>query len=120
MDAEGRLVVTGRADGRFVSGGENVQPEEVEAALASLPGVIRAVVVPVPDAEFGRRGVAFVEVEDGQSLDHTRLDAGLADSLEHFKHPVRYLPWPAGLAGLKPDRRRLAGLAAEVGGKSRS
>jgi O-succinylbenzoic acid--CoA ligase len=117
LDESGRLVVIGRADGRFVSGGENVQPEEVEAALASLPGVVRAVVVPVPDAEFGMRGVAFVDAEEGRPVDAIRLNAALAERLEHFKLPVRYLQWPAGPTGLKPSRRALTDLAAEVGGK---
>ncbi len=105
IDAEGRLTITGRADNLFISGGENVQPEEVETALASLPGVVRAVVVPVPDAEFGCRGVAFVELADGSSPGGHNFGDALAERLERYKIPVRYLAWPAGEEGFKPSRR---------------
>ena len=45
----------------FISGGENIHPEEIEQALYRLIGVEAAVVVPVPDAEFGFRSVAFIQ-----------------------------------------------------------
>ena len=67
FDASGNLRVLGRSDNLFISGGENVQPEEIEAALELLEGVERAVVTPVPDAEFGRRPVAFVKMADDGS-----------------------------------------------------
>jgi acyl-CoA synthetase (AMP-forming)/AMP-acid ligase II len=70
--------------------------------LATLPGVVRAVVVPVSDAEFGRRGVAFIETFDGAEPDASRLAGVLAERLARFKIPVRFLPWPTGDAGLKP------------------
>ncbi|HJR93000.1 MAG TPA: hypothetical protein VJ938_11210, partial [Acidimicrobiia bacterium] len=47
------LRVLGRADEVIVTGGENVNPGRVEAVLASHPGVERAVVVCVPDHEWG-------------------------------------------------------------------
>lgn len=54
---EGRLVVRGRADDVIISGGVNVNPLDVEAALAALAG--QWVVVGVPDAEWGERVVAL-------------------------------------------------------------
>ena len=60
LDEDGYLRVGGRVDNLFISGGENVQPEEIEEALCRLEGVDEAVVVPVPDEEFGARPVAFV------------------------------------------------------------
>jgi O-succinylbenzoic acid--CoA ligase len=116
IDGEGRLTITGRADNRFVSGGENVQPEEVEAALASLSGVIRAIIVPVPNPEFGCRGVAFVETSDGTLPDEGSMAGALAERIPLFKIPVRFLPWPTGDAGFKPSRRELERVAAEVMG----
>ena len=53
VDDLGMLHVEGRMDNLFISGGENVQPEEIERALLELPGVEEAIVVPVPDEEFG-------------------------------------------------------------------
>lgn len=106
-EAGGRrlLEVLGRKDHLFISGGENVQPEEVEAALARLPGVARAVVVPVPDAEFGHRPAAFVEAE---AWAPGAWREALAEVLPRFKVPEAFHPWPAWAeAGVKPDRRRL-------------
>jgi len=60
LDAAGRLFVDGREDDMIVSGGENVYPVEVEDCLMSHPGVVEAVVVGVPDEEFGQRLVAYV------------------------------------------------------------
>ena len=107
LDAAGRLTVDGRRDNRFVSGGENVQPEAVEAALACLPGVAEAVVVPVPDAEFGERPAAFVRPAGPSLPDADALRLALRETLPAFAVPVAFYPWD-GPAGMKPDRRALA------------
>jgi len=108
LDEAGRLVVVGRRDDRFVSGGENVQPEAVEAALLALPGVARAVVVPVADAEFGARPAAFVAMEGGGAPDGAALAASLrARGLPGYLVPVAFLPWPEGEGDLKPGRAAL-------------
>ena len=108
---DGVLRVHGRADRMFVSGGENVQPEEIEEALLGLEGVAEAVVVPVSDEEFGERPVAFVA---GEGLDAAALDAALRVALAGFKTPDRYYRMPARPDGaLKPDLRALAALARD-------
>ena len=105
FDGDGYLRVVGRADNLFVSGGENVQPEEIEAALLRLEGVEEAVVVPVPDPEFGERPVAFVRMADGADPLTPNLAGSLAESLPRFKVPDAFYPWPAGVgAGMKVDR----------------
>ncbi len=105
LDEGGHLRVLGRVDNLFVSGGENVQPEEVEAALLRLEGVEEAVVVPVPDAEFGERPVAFVRMADGGTPSAPNLAGGLGESLPRFKVPDAFYPWPAeARAGMKMDR----------------
>ncbi len=64
LSPEGELYVTGRIDNMFISGGENIHPEEIERALSSLTGVIRAIVVPSPDPEYGLRPSAFIETTE--------------------------------------------------------
>ncbi len=109
---DGVLHVHGRADRVFISGGENVQPEEIEEALLALAGVEEAVVVPVPDAEFGQRPVAFVR---GHALDAATLDAALRLELAGFKTPDRYYRMPDRPTGaLKPDLRMLAAMAKDA------
>ncbi|MDX1420045.1 MAG: o-succinylbenzoate--CoA ligase [Rubricoccaceae bacterium] len=115
LDGAGRLVVTGRRDNRFVSGGENVQPEAIEAALLALPGVARAVVVPVPDAEFGLRPAAFVVTASGKAPDGPALAAALRERLPGYLVPVAFLRWPEGEGGLKPRRTALRDVAARQG-----
>ncbi|MBD3331886.1 AMP-binding protein, partial [candidate division GN15 bacterium] len=53
FDTDDNLVVSGRIDNMFVSGGENIHPEQIEAALGRIDGVEQAVVVSMPDKEFG-------------------------------------------------------------------
>jgi O-succinylbenzoic acid--CoA ligase len=114
IDASGRLHVLGRMDRMFVSGGENVQPEEIEAALEQIDGVDRAVVVPVPDAEYGRRPVAFVRTT--ATLAPSRFRAALADTLPAFKIPDAFHPLPraATRQGLKIDREQLRNRARKL------
>ncbi|MDX2967778.1 AMP-binding protein [Kribbella solani] len=64
LDNAGRLFIDGREDDMIVSGGENVYPVEVEHCLATHPAVAEAVVVGVPDEEFGQRLVAYVVLHE--------------------------------------------------------
>jgi O-succinylbenzoic acid--CoA ligase len=78
-DGDGDLWIVGRRSDRIISGGVNVDPAEVEQVLESLPGVTAAVVVGVPDPEWGERVVAGVVGQfSGQSLEerHRRARGG--------------------------------------------
>jgi len=110
LDGEGRLLVHGRRDAMFISGGENVHPEEIERALLRHPAVEEAVVVPVPHEEFGERPIAFVRTA-GPAPDDGELAAFLRRSLAGFQVPDRFLPWPALPEGAKPLRSELRALA---------
>jgi O-succinylbenzoic acid--CoA ligase len=76
----------------FVSGGENIQPEEIERHLERLAGVRQAVVVPVPDAEYGRRPVAFVRGEREEAT--AALRSALSDEHPRYKLPDAIHPLP--------------------------
>jgi long-chain acyl-CoA synthetase len=60
VDADGYLYLTDRADDMIISGGVNVYPQEIEAAIRAVPGVWDCAVVGVPDDRFGERPVAFI------------------------------------------------------------
>jgi fatty-acyl-CoA synthase len=87
LDRSGRLFVDGREDDMIVSGGENVYPVEVEDCLMSHPAVVEAVVVGVPDEEFGQRLVAYVvpaaAVTEEELIEHVRAN------LARYKAPRR-------------------------------
>lgn len=116
MDEGGYLRVLGRKDNMFISGGENIQPEEIEACLGRIAGVARALVVGVPDAEFGKRPAAFVALQPGKTLDPDQLRRSLESRLPRFKIPDHFFPWPEEepQTGIKPDRRRFARLALDL------
>jgi fatty-acyl-CoA synthase len=59
-DAEGRYFIEGRKHDMIISGGVNVYPAEVEAAIEAHPAVAEVAVVGVPDREWGERVRAFV------------------------------------------------------------
>jgi O-succinylbenzoic acid--CoA ligase len=113
LDTDGRLTVTGRRDTMFISGGENIHPEEIEREILRFPGVLEAVVVPVPDPEFGERPAAFLRTVDVRLPDTADIDRFLRLTLPGFKMPQRYLGWPDIEEGMKPDRRTLAILARD-------
>ena len=60
LDADGYLFIEGRADDTIIRGGENIAPEEIEDVLLTHPGVVEAVVIGVPDPEWGQRLVAVL------------------------------------------------------------
>jgi O-succinylbenzoic acid--CoA ligase len=103
LDENGYLRVLGRKDNLFVSGGENVQPEEIEEVLSGLQGVEAVVVVPVPDPEFGHRPVAFVRMA-GDAVRSENLARSLEPVLPRFKIPVAFHEWPEESGGMKLDR----------------
>lgn len=86
-DSAGIYRVVDRLKDIFVSGGENVAPAEVEAALVSHPLVSAAAVVGVPDPVWGERGVAFVTTTRPVAEDEVHAHARTL--LAAFKLPVR-------------------------------
>jgi len=120
FDDSGLLHVHGRRDNRFISGGENIHPEEIERELCRIDTVLDAVVVPVDDDEYGQRPVAFLRTTEAEIPDLTTIARTLAPHLPSFKIPDAVFPWPVDLAppGIKPPRPALARRAAELLAKS--
>jgi O-succinylbenzoic acid--CoA ligase len=106
LDAQGRLHVVGRLDAMFISGGKNIHPEAIERALCELPFVRAACVVGVPDAKWGMRPVAFVDLV---SRPPRALAALLGETLERHLVPDAIYAMPADEAArMKPSRAALA------------
>jgi len=87
LDAQGRLIVTGRKADTIVSGGENVSPAEVEAALLTHPAVADAGVHGRFDPQWGEAVVATVVLHDGAQAEAEELRAHVAAHLARFKVP---------------------------------
>ncbi|WP_160666732.1 class I adenylate-forming enzyme family protein [Pseudarthrobacter sp. ATCC 49987] len=88
-DADGYIKVVDRLKDIYISGGENVAPAEVEAALLAHPAVAQAAVVGVEDERWGETGVAFVVIRPGLATDEQELLEHCAAQLAHFKVPAR-------------------------------
>ena len=103
---EKQLQVTGRIDNLFISGGENIHPEEIEQALLMLPEIIQAVVVAENDTEYGKRPVAYVQTENGR-VDEGFTKKNLAGKIAGFKIPGKIRPFPYNMVntGIKVNRR---------------
>jgi fatty-acyl-CoA synthase len=109
-DGDGIYRICGRRKEMFISGGENVYPGEVEAALCEMAGVQEAVVVGVPDARWGEVGRAFIVARQGASLREGDVLAHARDRLAGYKRPaeVRIVSEIPRLGSGKPDRRALS------------
>ncbi|MCK6262063.1 o-succinylbenzoate--CoA ligase [Vibrio sp. ZSDE26] len=107
------LTIIGRADNQFISGGENIHCEEIEAQLNQHPDIIQAFIVPVKDREFGYRPVALLESLG--SIKSLNVEIFLQQRLEKFKWPKAYYPIPAELInkGMKVSREELRSWLAE-------
>jgi o-succinylbenzoate---CoA ligase len=87
LDDRGRLIVTGRKADTIVTGGENVAPAEVEAALREHPAVADAGVFARPHPEWGEAVTARVVLRDGAQASAEELRAFAAERLARFKVP---------------------------------
>lgn len=68
LDADGWLYIADRRTDMVTVGGVNVYPAEIEAAIETLPGVLCAAVIGLPDADMGNRLHAIVELAETESL----------------------------------------------------
>jgi len=111
VDEAGYLTVRGRKDNMFVSGGENIHPEQIEAVLGQMDVIRDALVVPVEDSEFGFRPAAFVRLVPKAKISKRELVERLESVLPRFKIPKCFFAWPQAESGdLKPSRRHFADL----------
>jgi fatty-acyl-CoA synthase len=90
IEDDGWAYVVDRVKDLIISGGENIYPAEVEAAITELADVTSAAVVAVPDPTWGEVGCAYVVLRPGAGLDEIALRAHLEQRLARYKIP-RYV-----------------------------
>ncbi|OGX36643.1 MAG: o-succinylbenzoate--CoA ligase [Omnitrophica WOR_2 bacterium RIFCSPHIGHO2_02_FULL_52_10] len=110
LNRQKHLTVVGRKDNMFISGGENIQPEEIEGCLNNYGVIENCVVIPKQSEEFGFRPVAFIQGRTGGLPGRAGLDRYLLKHLPKFKIPDHYYVWPDsdGHSPLKTSRRDFA------------
>ncbi|MFD0523092.1 AMP-binding enzyme [Paractinoplanes durhamensis] len=109
VSADGHYRIVDRLKDMFVSGGENVYPAEVEAAIFEHPAIAEAAVIGVPDEKWGEVGRAFVVLVPSHSLTADELRAFLAGRLGRYKIP-KYLDIVADLPRTGSNKVRKAPL----------
>ncbi len=100
------LSFVGRKDNLFISGGENIQPEEIEKAICLHCNVEAAFVVPIKDPEFGEVPVVFIK----EALTIEAIKLALLPILPKYKIPRAVFPLPQ-TDNLKISRKALRHLA---------
>jgi long-chain acyl-CoA synthetase len=87
VDEDGYLYLSDRAVDMVISGGVNIYPAEIEAALITMPGVADCAVFGVPDAEFGESLAAAIQLQPGHALNAEQIKAWLAERIANYKVP---------------------------------
>ena len=93
---QGTVIVSGRSDRVFISGGENIDPVELETQLLHHAALLGARVIGVPHDRWGMRPAAFVRT-DGSVIDWDALVAALGERLPRHALPDAIVEWPADL-----------------------
>jgi acyl-CoA synthetase (AMP-forming)/AMP-acid ligase II len=93
-DAEGWLYLIDRKRDMIITGGFNVFPAEVEKVVVAHPAVQDCAVIGAPDAEWGEKVTAVVELKPGSSLDEAELLAFCRERLSGVATPKAMQVWP--------------------------
>lgn len=88
-DEDGFYYLKGRIDDMYISGGENIFPQEIENVLNHHPSILRSLVIPVKDDIWGEKGVAFLETKEEITNEH--ILEFLKDKLAKFKQPKEFI-----------------------------
>jgi acyl-CoA synthetase (AMP-forming)/AMP-acid ligase II len=87
LSEDGHLWLVDRKGDMIISGGYNIYPREVEEVVAEVPGVAEAVVMGIPDADWGQRVVALVTARSGAAVDETAVLEHCGHRMASYKRP---------------------------------
>ncbi|MBL7249309.1 AMP-binding protein [Alloalcanivorax sp. C16-2] len=109
IDEQGRLTITGRAKDLIKSGGEWINPAELEAIAGALPAVAQAAVIGRRDGRWGERPVLVIETKPAQTIEDREILDAMRDRVASWWLPdavVRVDRMPLAGTG-KIDKKRL-------------
>jgi len=115
-DADGIITLAGRAKDMLISGGFNIYPQEIEAALTGCADILEAAVIGLPDPDWGEIAVGFVALAPGSP----RASADILDEIRPrlgIRTPKRLevlAEMPKNANG-KVDKKALRAMTAEGG-----
>ncbi|TLP44983.1 acyl-CoA synthetase [Cohaesibacter sp. CAU 1516] len=114
IDEDGYLWITGRAKDLIIRGGHNIDPAEIEEALAGHPAVAMVGAIGQPDSHSGELPCAYLELVSGAKVDKDELMAYAKRHIHERAAIPKYveilpeLPKTAVGKVFKPDLRKLA------------
>jgi fatty-acyl-CoA synthase len=109
IEPDGNLVITGRSKDLIKSGGEWINPAEIEAIVGADPNVALAAVIGRADPKWGERPILVVELNEGVAADASAILAPLRGRIANWWMPdavVVVTPMPLAATG-KIDKLRL-------------
>ncbi|WP_343203358.1 hypothetical protein [Hoeflea sp.] len=109
IDAQGNLIITGRAKDLIKSGGEWINPAEIEAIIGALPEISLAAVIGRADPKWGELSMLLVAVRKQQVISDEALLAALNGRIASWWVPdaiIRLEDMPMAATG-KIDKLRL-------------
>jgi long-chain acyl-CoA synthetase len=87
LDAEGFLTIVDRRKDMIISGGVNIYPAEIEAALREHPAIFDAAAFGIPNPDFGEEVRAVCEQIPGRQVSEQEILTFLEDKLADYKRP---------------------------------
>ena len=109
IERDGTVLITGRSKDLIKSGGEWINPTEIETVISALPCVSQSAVIGRSDPKWGERPLLLVELRDGYSPTDAELLAALDGRVASWwipDHVVRLPQMPLAPTG-KIDKLRL-------------
>jgi acyl-CoA synthetase (AMP-forming)/AMP-acid ligase II len=95
IDRQGNLMITGRAKDLIKSGGEWINPAEIEAVVCALPQVALAAVIGRTDVKWGERPLLLVELREDQAITDEELLGALRGRVASWWIPDAVVRMPA-------------------------
>ncbi len=111
FDNNNNLVISGRSDQVFISGGENISPTEIENKIMTIDSISDVYIVACPDQSFGQVAIAYIQYKAGTNI------SDIKSELKKILHPhhlpkmiidLNNIPRPQDLGKIKYSKNDLS------------
>ncbi len=114
LDEDGFCYISGRKKNMFISGGENIFPQEIEDVIMLVPGVIEACILGVPDPKWGEVGRVLIVRGPGSAITREDIIKAVKSELSSIKVP-KYVTFVDSVPKNAVGKRDLAEIRKKFG-----